>query len=363
MSSEQRPMGCVPKRILIVQLRRLGDVLLTTPLVRAINSSIPTAEVSVLVYRSTVQVVEGLPGIHEVIALSDRPRVFDQLSLLCRLFQKYDWALCPMTTDRSLVLSRFAGRKAFSFHRRGWSWLFTATTPFDNFSTHTVIQNLMLANLVGIPPVAEVMTPAVSTRKIPASLGLRARYIVIHPYPKFSYKMWPLAKWQNLVDCLVGLGFEVVVTGGAYPVEILHNNKLFGVRNFTGLLSWKELSGVLASASAFVGPDTAPTHLSAALGTPTIALFGPSNPSKWGPWPRFFNPSEGGRGTSFFQSGQSPWDKRGSRRIGNVFLVQGDGACVPCGEEGCERHIMSNSSCLTELGVDRVFEAVRTMVS
>jgi heptosyltransferase-3 len=91
--------------------------------------------------------------------------------------------------------------------------------------------------------------------------------------------------------------------------------------------------------------------MAAAVGVPSVVLFGPSNPVKWGPWPK-----------DFISTTDSPWRKHGSQRQGNVFLLQGQGDCVPCLGEGCDRHIHSLSECLQQLSVNRVIQAIETML-
>ena len=86
--------------------------------------------------------------------------------------------------------------------------------------------------------------------------------------------------------------------------------------------------------------------MAAALGVPTVALYGPSNPVKWGPWPRDF------------AGATSPWRRVGVQSTGNVELVQGTGACVPCMREGCDQHVASFSDCLTQLPLAAVTAAV-----
>lgn len=93
------------------------------------------------------------------------------------------------------------------------------------------------------------------------------------------------------------------------------------------------------------------THIAAATGTPTIALFGPSNPVKWGPWPHDW------------KSFESPWQRRGSARQGKVFLLQGPGECAPCLLEGCDRHLDSRSDCLDALPLEQVTQAAEKMLS
>ncbi|MDH5641464.1 MAG: hypothetical protein OEY28_09240, partial [Nitrospira sp.] len=92
-------------------------------------------------------------------------------------------------------------------------------------------------------------------------------------------------------------------------------------------------------------------HMAAAVGVPTVVLFGPSNPVKWGPWPKDFPATT-----------NSPWVTKGSQRQGNVLLLQGEGDCVPCLAEGCGRHIKSVSDCLQNLSIDRVIRAAESML-
>ncbi|MCK9192808.1 MAG: hypothetical protein M0P19_02920, partial [Nevskia sp.] len=109
---------------------------------------------------------------------------------------------------------------------------------------------------------------------------------------------------------------------------------------------------LLRHARLFVGPDTSATHLAAACGTPTLAIFGPSSPLAWGPWPQNW-PGTGG----------SPWQLQAPlQQIGVVAIVQGGpagryGNCVPCLAEGCERHRDSVSDCLEQLSVTDVLDA------
>jgi heptosyltransferase-3 len=119
-----------------------------------------------------------------------------------------------------------------------------------------------------------------------------------------------------------------------------------GALNAAGKLTLGASACLVSRARIFVGPDTAMTHIAAALGTPTVALYGPTNPVKWGPWPRGHAPAA------------NPWRRCGSQQVRNVILLQGSGACVPCHHEGCERNIGSTSDCLQQLPAARVIAAV-----
>jgi heptosyltransferase-3 len=123
------------------------------------------------------------------------------------------------------------------------------------------------------------------------------------------------------------------------------------VVNVAGTLSLAEVASIIAAARVFVGPDTAVTHLAAATGTPTVALYGPTNPLKWGPWP------------AGYAADDTPFRRFGTQRVGNVLLLQAAGACVPCHEEGCDRHKESRSRCLDELSYARTIAAVEEMLA
>ena len=176
---------------------------------------------------------------------------------------------------------------------------------------------------------------------------------VLHPYPKFRYKMWHEAGWIEVARWLTDNGFRVALTGSpdaderAYVETIA--TQLPDALNLCGKLSLGGTAVLLARAKFYVGPDTAVTHMAAASGVPTIALFGPSDPVKWGPWP------QGHPATN------NPWQRLGNQRQGNVQLVQGPGVCVPCKLEGCDRHINSTSDCLQAIPAAAIINYLKTM--
>src|SRR6185503_10246297 len=96
---------------------------------------------------------------------------------------------------------------------------------------------------------------------------------------------WTDAGWRALADALAARGFAVVATGGPDDKPAL--DALWeGQANITrldGTLAWPELAALIGGASVYVGPDTSVTHLAAATGVPTVALFGPTDPRLWGP--------------------------------------------------------------------------------
>jgi heptosyltransferase-3 len=218
--------------------------------------------------------------------------------------------------------------------------------------------NLALAGLLGIQPVGEVTVSwsAEEAKRIDALLGgASLPMAVLHPHPKFNYKMWRREGWTEVAGWLAARGHRVVLSGGTDPAELAYVANLAramppGTINLAGKLSLGETGCLVSRAAIFVGPDTAVTHMAAALGVATVALYGPSDPVKWGPWPKHH------------ASGANPWSRLGSQSAGRVRLVQGSVPCVPCGKEGCERDVESFSDCLLGLPPARVIAAIRDVM-
>jgi heptosyltransferase-3 len=165
----------------------------------------------------------------------------------------------------------------------------------------------------------------------------------------FHYKRWTADGWRALATHLQARGLTVVATGGTSAEERAYLDAVWGplpaVVRRDGDLSWPQLAQLLSHAQLFAGPDTSVTHLAAAAGCPTVALFGPTDPRLWGPVPA---------------EGLDPmWEATGTvQRRKNVWLVQHPLACLPCQSEGCERHVGSFSRCLDELQPTHVLRAV-----
>jgi len=355
-------MRTPPKSVLIVVARRLGDVLLTTPLIRSIKRAWPEAAVDVLVFEGTQAVLAANPDVRKVLTVRERPGLLEHLGFLLRLLRRYDVALSTQHGDRPTLYAFLAGRwragLLMATRKEQWKQrLLHAWVPFDNLHTHTVRMNLALAGLLGIAAKSEVVvawSPADAAR-VDAVLGAENRQpvAVLHPYPKFNYKMWHREGWIAAGRWLAARGHRVVLSGGPDAAEIAYVADLArdmppGTLDLAGKLSLGEAACLLSRAAIFLGPDTGPTHMAAALGVPTIALYGPTGPVKWGPWPKD-HPSTA-----------NPWKSLGSQAAGNVILLQGNAPCAPCQLEGCERNVQSFSDCLLRLPAEAVIAALES---
>lgn len=348
-----------PARILVLCTRRLGDVLLTTPLIRALKRAWPAARIDVLTLTSSAAALAGNADVERVIALPERAPLLDTLRAVGAP-RRYDLALSTLYNDRPHLLAFWSARTRANvvppLDYPGARWKRRAAQHHAGLQpVHTVVQYLLLADALGIPRHGDVVPPRPpDERRLDALLPDRATqpYAVVHPAPLYAYKAWTLDGWRGLIRWLAQQGVRVVVTGGPAAAErdfvgrVLEGGPANAV-DASGQLTLAELTPLLERARVYVGPDTSVTHLAAAAGAPTVALFGPSNTVVWGPWPQ-----------GYAGAGASPWSLHAPlQQRGNVWLVQGLAHCVPCLLEGCERRLDSRSLCLDELPLARVTAA------
>jgi heptosyltransferase-3 len=349
------PISLPPSpRILVVTLQRIGDVLLTTPLIRSLRRAWPDARLDVLVFSGTAGILQGNPDISTVLKMPERRTVVDTLWLLARLWKRYDLAVSTQGGDRPTFSALVAGRthagvistkatksgnalKRRLLHR----------SVFSNDRSHRVEDSLALADILGIARVPELVCPdALDAPEIFSS----GNYAVIHAAPMFRYKQWTPDGWRALAAALRQRGLTVVPIRGPGEDERKYLAGVWGDNETVHRATWPQTTRLLRRARLYVGPDTSVTHLAAAAGCPTVALFGPMNPRVWGPWP------VGGM--------NRPWAASGAiQNHGNVWIVQNPLPCGPCTFEGCERHIGSHSACLDELAPEQVLMAADQALS
>jgi heptosyltransferase III len=335
-------------RILVIALRRLGDVLLTTPLIRSLRRAWPEAAIDTLVFADTAGILAGNPDINSVISMPARPSALQSLTLGARLLRRYDLAISTQSGDRPTGFAIAAGRARLApvngkLNGRVKRALLDRSAPVAS-GVHRVEEMLRLADALGIARVPELVAPRGRAIEGPP----KDDYAVIHAAPMFRYKQWTKDGWRKVAAALAGQGLSVIATGGPADGERRYLDDLWDgakVTRLDGRLDWPQLAGLLAKARVYIGPDTSVTHLAAASGCPTVALYGPTDPRLWGPWP------SGGL--------DQPWSAaRTIQRRGNVFLVQHAFPCTPCQLEGCERRLGSYSACLDNLPEPRVLDAV-----
>jgi heptosyltransferase-3 len=350
-----------PKRVLVITQRYLGDTLLITPLLGSLKKAYPDAEIDVLLPASNTGVLEGNPDVNRCITFPTKPGILNFLRLLFSLFQSYDLAISAQTSDRTTLCAIVAGRIKLGFvdeeHRKSW-WkkkLLSHSLVFSDNYSHAVLENLRFCDLLNIPRHYKLTPPNTSSidENLPETI---TPYAVLHIMPQWRYKQWHIEGWRQIIEFLHIKNYQIVLTGSNQPHEIQILNKLQNeypyVINTAGTLKLASLTKLISNASFFIGPDTGITHLAAATGTQTLALFGPTDPKKWAPWPNEYSDIN------------PPFSSKGSQQKKNVYLTQGNNNlnCIPCQGEGCDKNRNSYSKCLDQLDATEVIKLIEKII-
>ena len=343
------------RRALVTKLRHHGDVLLASPVFATLKRAAPHVEIDALVYRETAPMLANHPAIAQIHAIDRewkrqglRAQAAAEIALYRRLrARRYDLLVHLTEHPRGATLAHLL-RPRFAVTRerprREWIW----DSRFTHFyrlpkrtPRHAVEANLDALRRIGIYPepsdkaLVLVPGPAAESR-IDALLrerGLAAgAFVHAHPGSRWLFKCWPADHCAALYDRIVAAGHPLVITGAPDPREREFVASILAqvtaparaqIKDLSGALSLPELAALAARARAFVGVDTAPMHIAAAMGTPTLAIFGPSGEYEWGPW-----------------------------RVRQRVVVSRAHPCRPCGLDGCGGGKVSE--CLTTLAVEDV---------
>jgi heptosyltransferase-3 len=339
------------RRALVIKLRHHGDVLLAAPVLSVLKAR--GIEVDALVYDDTAPMLAGHPALSElhVVGRGWRSEGFSRLSKEFALYgrlksRNYDLLVHLSEQPRGAWLARGLGVRysvAPAMRDRGAFWRRSFTHLFPIAARrHQVEVNLDALRRIGIHVAPEqkkmVFVPgAEAERKIDALVELLEGrpFVHVHPASRWHFKCWPADKNAELIDRLIAEGSRVVVTAGPDSAEQELIRQIILKTNseplLAGDLSIKELGALTARARLFVGVDSMPMHLAAAMGTPAVALFGPSGEAEWAPW-------------------------GGAHRV-----VTSGHSCRPCGLDGCGGSKVSE--CLTTLPVDAVHAAARELLA
>ena len=340
---------------LIVSLRYIGDVLVTTPLALSIKKAIPGARVEYLVFQGTEAVLAKNPYVNKVHVI---PRGSKNPLDLLHLIKRFDVALGCNLSDRSAIAAALTGRRSIALYAgRSHEWWKRLALDFPwhyDDSRHAIQQMLSLLEPLGIPKVATVTMAfdADDCAFARARLG-ESKYILLHPYSRGSYKYWSPERWGELArlilletDCLP----VFTMTGDPGDAEFLDAilaHAPDGCRAFPERFSLAELAAAIKGSAAYVGIDTVVTHVAAAVGAKVVALLGPTYTRYWAPWPN------GCTEASPFAA------NRGVQRVGGIAVAQKDWSCVPCNKETCSESSRNRIECLAELESREVFEILR----
>jgi heptosyltransferase III len=347
------------RRVLVIKLRHHGDVLLTSPVFQVLKNHAPHMEIDGLVYADTAEMLALHPAIQTLHCID---RAWKKLGIpaqsrkewtLLRTLKQRRYDLLIHLTEhprgawlKHLLGARYGVARSWPGRGRIWRASFTHLYPAPRQTPrHSVELNLDALRRIGVYPSQDerrlVLEPGADARASAAQLlarhGLaRKGFIHIHPTSRWLFKCWTAERMSELMAALNARGLRLVVTSAPDAYELRMVRAIlapldFPVADLSGKLSLKQLAALTAEAKLFIGLDSAPMHIAAAMQTPTVVLFGPSGDKEWGPW------------------------------MVPHRIVTSDHVCRPCGNDGCGGGKISE--CLTTIATHRVLRAVEELLA
>lgn len=330
------------KKILVVKMRHLGDVLLTGPVFSALKKGMPQALIDAYIYKESIPMLEGHPDIHGFIGydrnwkkLSWFQKIAREMALLKQIRKNgYDLVINLTEGDRGAVAAKVSRANIrVGFDPKG-DWkkkLYTHIVKHCPSLRHTVERNLDAVRRIGIFPESKdrdlfFHIPQGALDKMRPHQG----GVLIHPTSRWKFKCWSVLKMRALVKELLAQGKQIVLTSGpdADEKNMVHEiGQGLPVQIFAGILSLKEFGALIELSKLLICVDSVPLHLASALKKPVIALFGPTSDITWGPW-----------------------------RNPHARIVAQAMSCRPCYQDGCGGS--KYSDCLQTLSVDAVLQAL-----
>ncbi len=284
-------------RILLIQLRRIGDVLMTTPALAALRAAYPEARISYLTEAPCNQLFSYDPHVDEVLVYPRKASLREQLSLLRGLrAQRFDLVVDFFSNPRTAVITRCTGaRRRVGFDFQGRRWGYTDPVRLNGAAPYSAAHKAALVECLGVR--VPSLTPRVylgDQERAYARQQLRALgvgpadpLVALCPVSRRSYRTWPAERYACLADFLIErYGAKVMLIWGpgeeAFATAVRKDMVHRTLPDYP-MPTLLQLAALLERAGLFVGNDGGPRHLAIALGRPTLTVFGKDFASTWTP--------------------------------------------------------------------------------
>ena len=339
--------------ILIVKLSAIGDVIHTLPALNAIRKKYPDAHITWLVEEAAYGVIKGHKALDRIIVSKRKTwlkglagrfclkNIREACSFIKQLRDtRYDLILDFQALLKSGVLIGLTrGGRKIGFDKgmehQEHSYIFlNERIPSVDMEVHALTRGMMLLEAIGISSSEVEYNIYISGKDRNAAddllmhCGIKAPklLVAINPMAKWETKLWDNLKFANLADRLVEQAkADVIFTGSredSKGIEDIISNMKNRAANLAGKTDLKTLAALYEKTSIVVSTDTGPMHLAAAIGTPVVALFGPTAPGRTGP----------------FGDGHK--------------IIRADLECSPCFKRQC-----NTIDCMKQISVDQVLDA------
>ena len=334
----------VIRNILIVQTAFIGDVVLATPLIRALRESFPHAQIAALILPATGALLHNHPYLDQVFLYDKKGRdrglraffAWTRTLKVCT----FDLTLVPHRSLRSALLVHRSGiPRRIGFDRSAGAFLFTDVVPYRT-DLHEVNRNLTLLHPLGIEPHPrrpELFPDEGDRLAVEALLEAQGAnaldpFIAIAPGSVWPTKRWLPERFGQVADRLLQEGFQVVFIGGSAD-RALCESIVRGMRHrpiiAAGRWSLLQSAAFLSQCTVLLSNDSAPVHMAVAMGTRVVALFGPTVPA----------------------FGFAPYGP-------GHTVIQRDLACRPCSRHGGRRCPQGHFRCMKEISSEDVLRVL-----
>jgi len=341
-------------KILLVRLREIGDVVFTTPAIRAVRRHFPTAHITYIVEPVAADVLRGSPHIDELV-VAPRQRgakgLIADLALGRRLrAQRFDLAIDFHGGPRASLLTWLSGATArigYEIAGRGWMYTTRVARPRELRARHSVENQWDLLRAVGIdpphhgdPPVEMIVdrnaAASVADRLARAGVTAADRIIVMHVSAGNPFRRWPLEHFVTVARELAKRDptRRIVVTSGPSERDAARSVVERSGALQVGEFSLGELRALVDRAALYIGGDSGPLHIAATSTVPIVALFGPTLPERSAPW-------------------RDP-------RYPSISVDAGALECRPCDQRVCAP---GDFRCLTMISAERVIDAAEKLLA
>ena len=331
-------------KILIIDTAFIGDIILVTPLIRTIKEGMKNVEIYALIKPETAQVLRNNPHLKNII-IFDKHKKDSGLAGFLKIGknikkEKFDLVISPHRSFRSAMLARASGAKTrVGFDTSAGAFLYSKRVRYD-ISIHEIERNLSLVRALGIESIHKQpqVFPGKEDKAVVDRLLLRTGLksagvlVALAPGSIWATKQWPPSYYKKLAQILIKTGARVVLLGGdadcALGRKIASENEN-AIFNAAGRLSLLQSAELLTRCRVLVSNDSAPMHLATAVGTPVIAIFGPTVPA-----------------FGFYPTGCK--DK----------IIETQLSCRPCGMHGGDHCPIGTHACMKNISPEQVFAGV-----
>ncbi len=285
--------------ILLIQLKRIGDLILTTPAIAAVREKSPDAHLTLVISSEGKALAPAITGVNKLLVM---PRGFAGLGTIAAIARgKFNYCVDFTRNDRSalLVLLSRAKKRIVSFRIKVRSRF--RTRFYNEFvehrmrDMHMIDYHLALLEPLGISNVSRAVRLELPKRaretadELLSAHNIRRDFIVFHPGSARPEKFWNAQRWADVMNHAADdHDVDLVLTGGSWPLEQTHisdikskmQRRIVDLSSKTDLLT---LAALVGKARLLITVDSAPMHLASASHTPQVILFGPTNPFHWRP--------------------------------------------------------------------------------